>query len=359
MSLVLALMLAHAEPAAVAPSWICRPDATGVCSEQPYTEWMPDGSLVKHTFTPDPAAPVDCFYVYPTVDLRFRVANQSLDDREPMERVVRSQAAMLGSACRVWAPAYRQATLGTYFVGEKRAEPAFAVAAADIEAAFAAFLAAIPADRGFVLVGHSQGGQQISRLVRRIEQDSSLRSRLVAVYPIGWRTATPKGKPVGGSFAVTPACTDGDDVGCFVAYRTYTSTPTAKRTDAYVEGEDAVCINPARPGSTTHERLAGIVTSGHTAAAPAGWDPARDGLLVVRDAWQARCAPTPDGAGLVVRWSPQSGDHRPDLLELDHTRWLTPMGTHTLDMQLTLLDVVADIRRRAAAWTSARSVPPG
>ncbi len=345
-------MLTALALASAAPTWICAPGADDPCATQEYTEWMPDGTLTKRTFTPDPAAPVDCFYVYPTVDLRIRVANQDPADRTAADRVVRSQAAMLGEACRVWAPSYRQVTLGAYFANERRNAAAFAIATADIDAAFTAFLAAIPADRGFVLVGHSQGSQQISKLVRRVEADPALRARLVAAYPIGWRTATPVDAPTGGSFAVTPACTTPSDTGCFVAYRSYTSIPTAKRSDAFVEGENAICINPAAPGSQTHERLAGVVTLAPPGEPPAGYDAAKDGLLVVRGAWQARCAPTPDGAGLIVRWSPTSGDTRPDLLELDHARWLTPMGTHILDVQLTLLDLVADVKRRAATWVT-------
>jgi hypothetical protein len=121
-------------------------------------------------------------------------------------------------------------------------------------------------------------------------------------------------------------------------------------------------VNPARPGSSGHARLRGAVVlpteeatteAAGRGAAPMGYDPAADGLLVVPDAWQARCVPTPDGAALEVRWSPLPDDERPDLLELDHGRWGTPMGTHVLDVQLTLLDIVADVRRRAAAWARA------
>jgi hypothetical protein len=144
-------------------SWVCRPGTDGVCGAQPKAEWAPDGSLTRGTFTPDPSAPIDCFYVYPTVDLRIRTANADLGDTGPADRVTRAQAALLGEVCRVWAPRYRQVTLGTYFVGERRATPYFEIAWSDISRAFDEFLAEIGPDRGFVLYGHSQGGQQARR----------------------------------------------------------------------------------------------------------------------------------------------------------------------------------------------------
>ena len=315
-------------------------------------EWLPDGTLTRGRFEPDAAAPIDCFYVYPTVDLRFSMDNASLEDLEEPRRVARAQAALLGQVCRVWAPAYRQVTLGTYFRGESRAAPYFEVASDDIDRAFAEFLAAIGPERRFVVIGHSQGGQQVTRLVSEtIERDPALRARMVAAYPIGWRTATAEGSRVGGSFAQVPVCADPEETGCVLAFRTYAAGGLPSRpSDAFAEGRDVVCVNPAAPGTTDHARLRGAVLllprSGEKFAAPPGYT-AADGLLLVRDAWQARCVPTPDGAGLEVRWSPKPGDTRPDLLELDHTRWRNPMGTHILDLQLTLLDIIEDIRRRA------------
>ena len=54
----------YANPAA----WLCRPGRADACSiDQTTTVVAADGSLTRETFTADAAAPIDCFYVYPTV----------------------------------------------------------------------------------------------------------------------------------------------------------------------------------------------------------------------------------------------------------------------------------------------------
>ena len=58
----------------------------------------------------DPKAPVDCFYVYPTVS----TDTTTLSDLVPNEAertVVRLQFARFGTRCRVFTPMYRQLTL--------------------------------------------------------------------------------------------------------------------------------------------------------------------------------------------------------------------------------------------------------
>ena len=55
-------------------------------------------------------APIDCFYVYPTVSTR--PGGEQRHDRGPEERnVVQQQLARFGSECRLFAPIYRQVTL--------------------------------------------------------------------------------------------------------------------------------------------------------------------------------------------------------------------------------------------------------
>ncbi len=49
-------------------SWLCRPGRTDACTVDLSTTIVaPDGTLTPETWTADPNAPVDCFYVYPTV----------------------------------------------------------------------------------------------------------------------------------------------------------------------------------------------------------------------------------------------------------------------------------------------------
>src|SRR3546814_11723327 len=68
-------------------------------------------------------------------------------------------ASALADAGEIWAPRYRQATLGA-FLAEDRVTAGKAIDAAyrDVEEAFDAFLAAQPKDTPIILAGHSRGG---------------------------------------------------------------------------------------------------------------------------------------------------------------------------------------------------------
>src|SRR5262245_26960357 len=49
-------------------SWLCRPDRLGACDVDLSTTIIAEnGALTRETWKPDADAPVDCFYVYPTV----------------------------------------------------------------------------------------------------------------------------------------------------------------------------------------------------------------------------------------------------------------------------------------------------
>src|SRR5262245_23906416 len=51
-------------------SWLCRPEAQDACNQDASaTVVTPDGKMTKQAFAADPNAPIDCFYVYPTVSL--------------------------------------------------------------------------------------------------------------------------------------------------------------------------------------------------------------------------------------------------------------------------------------------------
>src|SRR5215211_2255898 len=49
-------------------TWLCRPGRQDACAvDQTTTVVAADGKLTRETWKADPAAPIDCFYVYPTV----------------------------------------------------------------------------------------------------------------------------------------------------------------------------------------------------------------------------------------------------------------------------------------------------
>jgi hypothetical protein len=69
-----------------------------------------NGTLTREDWKANPNAPIDCFYVYPTVSTDTG-GNSDMNAGPEENGVVRAQLARFASQCRVFAPLYRQATL--------------------------------------------------------------------------------------------------------------------------------------------------------------------------------------------------------------------------------------------------------
>ncbi|HEX6417268.1 MAG TPA: DUF3089 domain-containing protein [Acidimicrobiales bacterium] len=262
---------AAGEPAAVLPEgyeghtsetyaddrhWLCRPGAAGeVCSRDlDATAVAADGSteVLRHEPAEDP--PVDCFYVYPTTS-RDPGPNSDLEPGETEEVLTAwNQAARLTASCRVFAPVYRQVTLSA-ILGDDRdrggdgEESPGAVAYGDVLDAFKHYLANDSEGRGFVLIGHSQGGGLLARLIAdEIDPEPLLRDRLVAAYILGASVQVPEGEAAGGTFDQVPLCERDDQTGCVVSYASYRATrppPPSGLFGRSGAGTRAACVNPA------------------------------------------------------------------------------------------------------------------
>lgn len=217
--------------------WVCSPlRSDDVCDRDfEIVEIYPDGSTEMKVYSPDPSAPIDCFYIYPTVDMGFIPGNhENLDDVELVERVVRVQAGMFGIVCRVFAPFYRQVRIGTYWVHPEENLKYFKKAFADVASAFEYYLEHWNEGRPLVIMGHSQGAQYASYLlhmyfdgdkrvtkIRGSERSSDLRKRLVVALPIGYDVYTRKESSTGGSFSDIPICEGVEDRICVIHYRSF------------------------------------------------------------------------------------------------------------------------------------------
>ena len=93
-------------------SWLCRPGRTGDACDVDLTTTVvaADGSMTVEKFAADPKAPIDCFYVYPTVSTD-ATPNSDMSQDAAEKNVVLQQFARFASKCRVFAPMYRQITL--------------------------------------------------------------------------------------------------------------------------------------------------------------------------------------------------------------------------------------------------------
>src|SRR5437016_14022207 len=151
-----------------ATNWLCRPGRQDACAADLTTTIVAaDGTLTREIWKADPNAPIDCFYVYPTVSADATL-NSDMNAGPEERRVVRSQFARFGSQCRLYAPIYRQISLaglragvfgaidGSNLLAHVSASRERALAYDDVVGAWHSYLRHDNDGRGIVLIGHSQ-----------------------------------------------------------------------------------------------------------------------------------------------------------------------------------------------------------
>lgn len=248
-ALALALTCAFASQASAKTKWLCKPGM----SNDPCT-----GSLATTYFTPSgqkTAAPksvtnrnkskVDCFYVYPTVSDQ-TTPNANLNVDPVLRSIALFQAERYSADCKIYAPVYRQGTIGG--IGGAGMAAAYKIAYKDVLAAWKDYLKHYNKGRPFVLIGHSQGTFHLRKLVaEQIDKKPAVRKRMVSAILLGGNVIVPKGKDVGGDFKNVPACRKTQQTGCVIAFSTFDQVPPANsifgRTP--VKGQQVLCTNPA------------------------------------------------------------------------------------------------------------------
>jgi hypothetical protein len=298
----------EAMPDATAPdyrrmeAWLARP---GMADDP--TRWLPLG--VRRSEQPGRAA---TFYVPPTTYLSRDRWNGPLDDSGANGRLLlfgRSQASAFADLGSVWAPRYRQATLGAFLAAtDPRAQRAIDFAYRDVLRAFDTFLAAQPADRPLILAGHSQGALHLLRLLQERVRGTPLARRIVAVYAVGWPISLSADLPALG----LPACRSANQTGCIAGWQSFANPAEPRLLHDYFNhtrgyagvaraGTAMLCTNPltgTQGGATSAAANLGslIPTAGLTGAElvpqriPAACD--ATGLLLI--------GPPPAGYGLYV-----------------------------------------------------------
>ena len=281
-------LLAAAAPAAAQPAktatvdyaqdsnWLCLPGRADVCSAPLATVALNAngyGSIGKSVPAKDP--PLDCFYVYPTVS-RDNGMNSDLNMNEE-NFAAAAQAARFSSVCKVYAPKYRQMTVGAilaYSAGQDISASAV-LAYSDVLHAWRNFLATRNSDRPFVLIGHSQGSLHLIQLIaREIETNPAVASRMkLAILP-GFDVMVPQGKLVGGDFKKTPLCSKAGETGCVIAWTSFreNNVPPAGAIFgiATQPGMTVACVNPAKPGAKGWAPLDSYWASKSTYDVPGG-----------------------------------------------------------------------------------------
>jgi hypothetical protein len=349
-------------------NWLCLPGQDDACAtDEDATVVKANGMLTPEKFKPAKNAPVDCFYIYPTVSFDPGVNSDMIPGREEMG-VVAQQFARFGAVCRTYAPLYRQFTITSLVAlmsGKPMAAPTDPMMAYhDVVDAWNYYLAHYNNGRGVILIGHSQGSGMLTQLIKNEIDGKPVQKQIVLAILGGTRLAVPQGKDVGGDFQHVPLCHSATTPGCVIAFASFRATvpPPAGSLFGKVEtaGQEAACVNPAALGGgsgAVHAYLAtqwrGFGNSpptdgtswvkGKTVTAPFVTLP---GMLT------AECARNDNGTYLSVTVHGDPKDPRTDDISGDtigDARW----GLHLVDMNLFMGNMLDVVRSESRAWLKA------
>jgi len=357
-----------AKPAAAAKNdysnpddWLCLPGRHDACfGDLSTTVISAEGKLTLEPWSADPNAPIDCFYVYPTVS-KVRAGNSDMIARMEEKEVARRQFARFGSKCRLYAPIYRQATvtaLRAAVIGVPL--PVDRVLAySDVVDAWNYYLAHDNHGRGVVLVGHSQGANILTALIKNEIEGKPIQSQIISALLLGTSLPVPKGKDVGGAFKSMPLCHAATQIGCVITYSSFraTSPPPANTRFGKVPGENMVagCTNPAALGGGSGDLHAylGVHGSGVSTdeAEPAPWvnppQPINTSFVSVPGMLSAECVSDANGSYLAITIHGDPAGPRTSEISGDvvvNGRIFPDWGLHLIDVHLAmgnLLDIVA------------------
>ncbi len=320
--------------------WYSRP---GIGVKDP-ARWQP-AYANDRGLLPTPAEPRQrfaVFFVHPTSYLNRSswnapLANGGDPEAERIARIyLRGMASPFNAASEIWAPRYRQATMGAFLTDAPEGKKAIDAAYADVREAFRYFLSSVDPDTPIVLAGHSQGSLHLKRLLAEEIKGSPVAARLAAAYVIGWPVSTLHDLPVMG----LPACAAPDQTACVLSWSSF-AEPAEPRLvlDAYgstpaLDGEKPgsdpmLCTNPltGTPGGSApaSANLGTLVPEGtmekgtlHPGLVPARCD--KRGLLLI--------GPPPEMGSYVLPGN----------------------NYHVYDLPLFWANTKADVARRVDAW---------
>ena len=318
--------------------WISRP---GMGTTDP-ARWQPavEGAGRQLPTPADPKPePFAVFFVHPTSYMDRASWNASLDSEEANARArlfVRGLASPFNQASEIWAPRYRQATVGAFLTDAPEAQQALDAAYADVAQAFAFFRDSVDDDVPIVLAGHSQGALHLLRLLREQVAGQPIEQRIAAVYIVGWPISLEHDLPE----LPFPACATTQQAGCIMSWSSYAEpADPSQLLDAYAastgfDGQKRgrsriLCTNPLTGsigGEAGSERNLGTLVPENDLS----------GGELVTGAVPARC----DERGLLLIGDP------PEM----GTYVLPGNNYHVYDIPLFWQNLQADVARRVEAW---------
>ena len=310
--------------------------------------WQPPSATSGGKILVPPAKatqPFAVFFIHPTSFINRTSWNAPIEgggdpEAERIARIyLRGMASPFNAASEIWAPRYRQATMGAFLTNSVESDQAIKAAFADVLEAYRYFLASVDPGTPIVLAGHSQGALHLKRLLAEEVRGSPVADRLVAAYVIGWPVSVQHDLPAMGF----PACAVPDQAGCVISWSSFAepadpaSVLNIYATSTALDGEEPgkspiLCTNP--------------LSGQFGGTAPAG---ANLGTLVPEDSMEkgelvpglvpARC----DKRGLLlIGPPPEMGSYV-----------LPGNNYHVYDLPLFWANTKADVIRRTEAWKAA------
>jgi hypothetical protein len=333
--------------------WLCRPGMGDDPCEASLaaTSLSANGSTAAVTTPPNSGSKVDCFYIYPTVSTQTTTNANLVIGKAEIDAAV-AQASRFSSLCQVWAPMYRQVTLAGLAAGFSASSAtnaaAYSIAYQSLLSGWKDFLANDSDGRPFVLLGHSQGSAMLIDLIRsQIDDNATLRARLVSAIILGGNVQVPTGKLVGGSFQHVAACTSASSTGCVIAYSSFPTEPpmtalfgragqgaSLQSAQTTKTGQQVLCTNPAALSGGSAALAPYFLTEtqqlSHDVATP--W-------VEYPNLYRATCESAGGASWLNVTAATSSSDHRPRVAVTPSAVW----GYHENDVNLALGNLLQDV----------------
>jgi hypothetical protein len=354
-------------------TWLCRPDKTtgNACDiDLTTTVVKADGSESVEAFKADPKAPIDCFYVYPTVSNDPGVVSDMTAGPEELN-VVKAQLARFGAKCRIYAPLYRQFTLTALRAGitgkplPGSAEPAVRqVGYNDVVDAWNWYLANANKGRGVVLIGHSQGSGVLTQVIKNEIDGKPAQAKLVSALLMGTRLPLDRGKDTG-LFQHIPLCKSPSQTGCVIAYASFRDTippPANSRFGkAPSDSQVAACANAANlagGSGALHAYLSNSAAISGAAAPKTVWVKGKANpttpFISAPGLLSAQCVDKNGFSYLEVHVNAAPGDPRTDTIEGDVVgadgKISEDWGLHLIDANLEMGNLVDVVGQESKAY---------